>query len=56
MVWVIVGDGDGAIYPTEGGNFVFTYLMYLSICCFFFFFKLYFYKLVEFEKGKVKTA
>ena len=31
MDWVIVGDGDGAIYPTGGGNFEFTYLMYLSI-------------------------
>ena len=31
MDWVIVGDGDGAIYPTGEGKFVFTYLMYLSI-------------------------
>ena len=34
MVWVIAGDGEGAIYPIGGGNFVFTYLMHLSICCF----------------------
>ena len=54
MAWVIVGDDGGATYPKGGGNFLFTFLMFSLYVAFSFW--LYFYKLVEFETEKVKTA